>query len=99
MTTFKGTPGPWVFVDNGWIDGGNGYPVVEYDGCGSHAAAWRNPDDLRLALAAPDYFAAAEAFIAYEDAMDGDDHVAAMNFYARASALLREAHAKATGAA
>lgn len=51
------TPGPWVedidpdYPDdrNGWIVG-----VVEYAGCGSHAAEWSSEDNKRLALAAPE---------------------------------------------
>ena len=51
------TPGPWVEdIDpdypedrNGWIVG-----VVEYAGCGSHAAEWSSEDNKRLALAAPE---------------------------------------------
>lgn len=51
------TPGPWSEAEDGWIYGPGGYDVVEYERCGSHAAHWGNPDDYRLALAAPELLA------------------------------------------
>lgn len=64
------TPSPWTEeldedVPTGWINGPNG-PVLEYEGCGSHQAHWRNPADKKLVLAAPDLLKAlkkAERFI------------------------------------
>lgn len=48
------TPGPWEGADNGWIDAADGSSVVEYKGCGSHAACWVNARDKILAIAAPE---------------------------------------------
>lgn len=50
----------WVEASGGWIDNTQGEPVVEYSGCGSHAATWRTEGDYRLALAAPELLAALE---------------------------------------
>lgn len=59
------TPSPWTEeldedVPTGWINGPNG-PVLEYEGCGSHQAHWRNPADKKLVLAAPDLLKALKA--------------------------------------
>jgi hypothetical protein len=57
------TPGPWQLADYGWISGPSGDGVVEYDGCGSHAAQWPNKADLALVLAAPELLEACRLFL------------------------------------
>ena len=60
------TPGPWhAAKKQGWINAANGRrKIVQYAGCGSHAAEWPNPDDYKLAVAAPDLLTAAKAKLA-----------------------------------
>ena len=53
--------------------------------------------NARLIAAAPTYYEAGVEFHAYEGAIAAGDDMAAMQHYARASQLLAEAHAKATG--
>ena len=58
------TQGPWQSSGDGWIESKDGQSVVEYTGCGTHAADWRNPADYALALAAPELLECLIAFMA-----------------------------------
>lgn len=64
------TKGPWIHDGDGWITAESGESVVDYAGCGSHEADWRNPSDLQLALAAPDLLEALELMCAEFRALD-----------------------------
>jgi hypothetical protein len=74
----------------GWILGPNNEPVLDYEGCGSHAAEWANPADLTLALAAPDLLSALERVLAdaVYDAERTDEAIAAV---AQAKAAIAKA--------
>lgn len=95
------TPGPWV-------QGGRNTDCVWTSSYGEPKKGMGDNDtwidcnsesNARLIAAAPTYYAVTDAFFAYEAAVEAGDDVAAMQHFAEASRLLREAHAKATGEA
>jgi hypothetical protein len=55
---------PWQAAGDGWVESTDGQSVVEYSGCGTHAADWRSPSDYALALAAPELLECLIAFMA-----------------------------------
>lgn len=97
----KFTTGPWthqiVDDDDDYYRYGHEVLGAWKNGVRFCVADVQNMDDARLIAAAPTYYEAGVEFRAYEAELSAGDDVAAMNHYARASQLLADAHAKATG--
>ena len=100
MSAHKHTQGPWqaigTMVRGRYALGENNRPGGLIADCGGYYTP-ETRANARLIAASVTYFNGVEEFIAYEAAVAAGDDVAAMQHYARASQLLRDALAKATG--